>query len=197
MKRFFASLVMLVSASAVAAPYEGVDIFTVYTSSLVGVFGDEEEVDLNHDDDYSYLSLDADRIKGARWIHIDSSADMAANQRFPFYLEYSTIDVKSDDGKTHSDRYQSFTFGFAFQGVISTESQFLDTYFGLFAGGGVARFSFDEPEYKAVGEIGGEYGIIIGNRFSLGLGVKRQIIGYPGETMAQVWHGNIAAGIWF
>jgi len=188
---------MFISIPSIAVADDGVDIFTVYTSSLVGVYGDEDDVDLNHENDYSYLSLDASKIKGARWVHIDSSASMAANQRFPFYLEYSTIDIKSDDGKTHSDRYQSFTLGFAYQGVISTQSQLLDTYFGVFAGGGAARFSFDEPEYKAVAEIGGEYGIIIGNRFSFGIGLKRQIIGYPSETMAEVWHGSITAGVWF
>lgn len=197
MKQLLASLVMFISTSTVAAPFEGVDIFTIYTSPFVGVYGDEEEVDLNSDDDFSYLSLDADRIKGARWVHIDSSASLAASQRFPFYLEYSTIDVKTDDGETSSDKYQSFTFGFVYQGVIPSKGVFLDTYFGISAGGGVARFSFDEPDYEAVAEIGGEYGIIFGNRFSFGIGVKRQIIGYPSETMAEVWHGSLTAGLWF
>jgi len=192
-------LFILFNSAVMAAPIEAVDIITVYGSDLVTLDGDEAEVDLNDDDDFTYLSLDAAKVKGVRWAHIvpfDNSPG-AGRQRFPFYIDYSTIDIKSDDGKTHSDKYQSLTVGFAIQGILSTESRVLDTYFGLFAGGGASRFSLDEPEYKAVGEIAGEYGIIVGNRFSFGVGIKHQVIGYPGETMADVWQGTVNAGIWF
>jgi len=56
--------------------------------------------------------------------------------------------------------------GLSSQGGIPFRGEFLNTCLGIFADGGVARFSFDEPGYEVVSEIGGEYGIIFCYRFS-------------------------------
>lgn len=55
----------------------------------------------------------------------------------------------------------------------------------LEAGAGVARFDFDNPRSRAMGEVGAEAGLLFFRRMSVGVGLNYQLIGYPGETIAE------------
>ena len=178
-------LLFIYSNSTIA---ESIDNISVYYSPFANIKGDLPEYDFNPYDDYSYMSLDPGTAKGVKWVH---------QEDYVFFTEYLSVNTKSEgNGVISRDKYQSATVGTGIQYLPQSDDVF-GLYVGMFAGVGGSRFKFNDTKYKGHIDLSGELGVIINKTFSISGGVKYQIIGYPTETMAELWLVNLNLGLWF
>ena len=187
MKYLFLLLFIFSNSAIAESPTKPINIFSIYYSPYANVKGDLPEDDLIIDDDFSSLTLDPGTAKGIRWTYINDSA---------YFIEYSSIKTESERGNIIKDQYQAITIGTGLQGTAPI-NEYLDFYAGAFVGAGGSRFKFNHVKYRAHADLSADVGILIGKSLSIAGGLKYQIIGYPSETMAEVFNINISAGIWF
>ena len=116
----------------------------------------------------------------------------------PFYAAISSHKVR-DEAKQGDLRYSNLSVGYAakYDGHISRD---MNSYLILGLGAGAARFQYreiDDTEYRALGEIFTEVGVRFNQSISVGVGIKSQIIGYPGDTLAYNAMVDLSVGYWF
>jgi len=181
-------LTFIYSSSIIAkTTQESIDIISVYYSPFAKIEGDLPEDDYNFNDDYSSLSLDPGTAKGIKWVHKGD---------YVFFTEYFTVNTKSENDVISRDKYQAITVGSGFQDFVPLNNYFA-LYGGAFAGAGGSRFKLNDNKYRAHIDLSGELGILMAETLSIGAGIKYQIIGYPTETMAEVWLLNLNLSLWF
>lgn len=132
---------------------------------------DEDEVDPNRYADYS---LDVERIRSIQ----------VALPKYYLYAHYTRMDAVDEQGRRYSNRYNAAAIG-----VFGEMQEYLTDntrwYICAYAGLGAARFNFDNPRTRAMGEVGGELGLLFFRRVSVGMGVSYSLVGYPSETIAE------------
>lgn len=187
MKYLFLFLFIFSNIAIAESSTTSANLLSIYYAPYATVKGDLAEDDFIIDDDFSSLTLDPGTAKGIRWTYVSD---------YSYFIEYSSIKTESESGDITKDQYQALTIGTGFQGMIPI-NEYFDFYAGVFAGAGGSRFKFNHVKYRAHADFSGDVGILIGRRLSIAGGLKYQIIGYPSETMAEVFNVNISAGIWF
>ena len=152
------------------------------------VKGDIEETDdLDENDDYTYLTLDPGTAKIISWaidLQDASFFDEPQNSETALiYVDYMSINTEDDNGHITKNKFQSFSLGF--EAVSDKYLRHGISGFGIFqAGAGIVRFNFDDEKYRGACELSAETGLLFFKTISLSTGVKFQIVGEPGETMA-------------
>jgi len=153
-------------------------------AKVTGDLPDEDGIDRG---DYTEYTLDTGTAKALKWTYLSPT---------PVYIEYTTIDTKRDGSGSGVDKFQTLSLGLGIGGISKVNTYF-DFYGGLFAGIGGSRFDLEQVKHQAHAEASGELGFLMAKFASLGIGVKYQIVGYPSETMAEAWYGNLSLGLWF
>tara|TARA_R110002073_G_scaffold293075_1_gene458505 strand:+ start:61164 stop:61727 length:564 start_codon:yes stop_codon:yes gene_type:complete len=142
---------------------------------------DEDEVD---PDKYTEYSLDIERVRSIRVVL----------PKYYLYAHYTSMDAVDEQGRKYNNRFNSIAFGFAYE-MQEYLTGSVHWYMLLDGGGGAARFNFDNPRSRAMGEVGAEVGLLFFRRFSVGLGIDYQLIGYPGETIAEGGYASANLGL--
>lgn len=138
---------------------------------------DEDEV---APDQYSRFDLNPGSAIAIRWRSVDSA----------LYVDYTRIDTESTLKTREKRKFQSITTGFfIYEDKYLNDS--LDYYFIMSGGVGLSRFDIHNTEYEATAEIGLEGGIAIEKNLSIGIGFKFQSVGYPTETVANVFYPSV------
>ena len=132
---------------------------------------DEDELDPNMYADYS---LDVERIRAIK----------VAVPTYYLYAHYTRMDAVDEQGRRYSNRYNAAAIG-AFSETQSFLTDNTRWYISVHAGVGAARFNFANPRTRALGEVGGEVGLLFFRHLSVGAGIDYSLIGYPGETIAE------------
>ena len=142
---------------------------------------DEDEVD---PDKYAEYALDVERVRSIRVVL----------PKYYLYAHYTSMDAVDEQGRKYNNRFNSIAFGFAHE-VQAYLTDSMRWYMLLDGGGGAARFNFDNPRSRVMGEVGAEVGLLFFRRMSVGLGIDYQLIGYPGETIAEGVYASANLGL--
>lgn len=182
------------------------DTFTYSYSSSSNVIGDAaERNDLFLNDDYSHLSIGPGVVRALKWTHDITEATKKPARSFDneityplqTYIDYTRVDTKNTQGMVKIGHYESLTLGFS---TLSKQriNKLISLYGEVGLGLGVANFKLPEGnKYRAAIEASLEGGLLLSETISIGVGVKRQIIGVPTETMATTTSLYLSTGISF
>lgn len=163
------------------------DRLTFYYAPSTSVDGDVQEDDLFDGDDFTFLSVGPGTARALRWTH-EGEAD--------FYLDYASIEAEDDDGRISRRRYQALSAGLGVTERIPYSDN-IGLYGSMSFGAGISRFNFNDIKHRAHADMAAEGGLVLFQRFTLGLGLRYQIVGYPGETMADALFVNLNGGLAF
>ena len=164
------------------------DIVTLNYYPNYYIDGDEEELDdWGENDDYTFLTLDdstAFSLKYALKLGRSNNPDIAQKNVSIFvYADYTKLNLENNK-EDETGKYQSITCGFSILG-----EKYYNKYFGTsFSSGfgiGGSRFELSESEHAGTFEMFLEGGVSFYKHLYLSVGGKLQIIGLPGETMAE------------
>ena len=164
------------------------DIVTLNYYPYYSIDGDEEELDdWDEDDDYTYLTLDNSTAFSQKYsfeLGKSGKTDIDTSHGSIFvYVDYTKLNLENNK-EDETGKYQSITCGLSILGE-KYYNKYINTYFSSGFGIGGSRFELSENEHPGTFEMFLEGGVSFYKHLYLSVGGKLQIIGRPGETMAE------------
>lgn len=142
---------------------------------------DENEID---PDRYADYALDVGLVRSVR----------VTAPKLHLYAHYTRMDTLDEEGRAQRNQFNSVALGFSDETQQQISAN-VHRYLLLEGGAGVAQFNFGPNRSHAMAEAGAEFGLVLFRRFSAGLGFDYQMIGHPGETIAEAGYVSVNVGL--